>query len=121
METTADEADPLKVVNDQVGNPTSCDAVAEYIAAHLLDSTVVGTMHLTCEGEASWYDFTVAIFAQRGLSRDVVPCDTIDFPRPAPRPANSCLENRVLRLNGLPPMPHWRETLSDFLREYPNG
>jgi len=77
---------------------------------------LAGTFHLTCEGEASWYDFAREIFRQRGIEQKVTPCTTAEFPRPAPRPANSRLEKRMLRLCGLPPMPEWREALAEFLK-----
>lgn len=116
------EADgaPLKVVDDQIGNPTSAMAVAERMAM-LLDIPVAGTMHLTNSGEATWYGFTREIFAQWGLRREIVPCTTAEFPRPAPRPANSRLEKRMLRLLGLPGMPDWRDSLRDFRQRFPNG
>ena len=110
---------PLKVVNDQVGNPTSTDAVADGLLT-LLAAPVAGTVHLTCEGESAWFEFTQEIFRLRGLKREVVPCTTAEFPRPAPRPANSRLEKRALRLLNLPAMPGWRETLARFLRENPS-
>jgi dTDP-4-dehydrorhamnose reductase len=37
--------------------------------------------------------------------------DELDPPRPAPRPANSVLDNAALRLGGLPLLPHYRESL----------
>jgi dTDP-4-dehydrorhamnose reductase len=104
---------PLKVVADQVGNPTSTDAVAARIA-ELLELPIAGTMHLTCEGEASWFDFAQAIFAHRPTARGLAPCTTAEFPRPAPRPRNSRLEKRALRLHGLAPMPDWRDALARF-------
>lgn len=110
--------DPLKVVRDQVGNPTSADAVADLLA-RLLETPVAGVLHGSCEGEASWHDFAAEIFRRRPAARGLVPCTTAEFPRPAPRPANSRLEKRHLRLLGLPPMPHWREALDRFLAEYP--
>jgi len=110
----------LKVVDDQIGNPTSTTAVADALAV-LLDTSIAGTIHLTCEGEATWYAFTRAIFAARGLARAVEPCLTAEYPRPAPRPANSRLEKRVLRLHGLPAMPTWQESLRQFVTEFPNG
>ncbi len=116
----ASEGPPLKVVNDQIGNPTSTDAVATHLSL-LLERPIVGTVHLTCEGEGTWFDFTQEIFRLRGLKRGVVPCATSEYPRPAPRPANSRLEKRALRLHGLPPMPDWRETLARFFDEHPES
>ncbi|MFM2092667.1 MAG: hypothetical protein RLZZ127_3156 [Planctomycetota bacterium] len=110
----------LKVVHDQVGNPTSTDAVAAGLEP-LLERGVVGTFHLTCEGEASWCDFTRAILARARLGRGVVPCTTAEYPRPAPRPANSRLDKMALRLHGLPAMPSWQDALDAFLNAFPNG
>lgn len=114
------EGAPLRVVDDQIGNPTSTDAVADGLE-RLIEAQVVGTVHLTCEGATTWYGFTRAIAAAKGLGRGIVPCATSEYPRPAPRPANSRLEKRVIRLSGLPPMPTWDQALNDFLTQYPNG
>lgn len=107
----------LKVVDDQRGNPTSTLAVADALLRILDRPLLVGTFHLTCEGEASWYEFAREIFRQRGIVQKVTPCATAEFPRPAPRPANSRLEKRMLRLCGLPPMPEWRDALREFLTQ----
>lgn len=109
---------PLKVVDDQVGNPTSTDAVAERLL-DLVTAGARGTFHLTCEGETSWYGFARAVLRGAGIDRAVVPCTTADFPRPAPRPANSRLEKRALREQGFAAMPTWEEALARFLRDYP--
>ena len=105
----------LKVVADQIGNPTSTFAVARRLRTLLEHPELCGTFHLTCEGEASWCDFAREIFRLGGLSREVVPCTTAEFPRPAPRPANSRLEKRMLRWCGLPPMPDWHDALAEFM------
>ncbi len=107
----------LKVVADQIGNPTSAIAVAHHLALFLEHPELAGLYHLTCEGEASWYDFAVEIFKQCKISQQVIPCTTKEFPRPAPRPLNSRLEKMMLRLAGLPPMPNWKDALSDFLKK----
>jgi dTDP-4-dehydrorhamnose reductase len=104
---------PLKVVDDQIGNPTSTDAVARLIE-RLLNVPVGGILHGSCEGKATWHEFAQAIFKLHPGRRELVACTTAEFPRPAPRPANSCLEKRLLRLLGLAPMPDWRETLERF-------
>lgn len=111
----------LRVVADQIGNPTSTDAVAAGLRPLLAPGGPVGIFHLTCAGEATWFDFTKAIFSQRGLTRGVVPCATHEYPRPAPRPANSRLDKMALRLQGLPGMMPWEEALERFLRAFPAG
>ncbi len=108
---------PLKVVNDQVGNPTTTDAVAQHTML-LLEKPIVGTMHLTCEGEATWYDFTKEIFRQWNIEKEVIPCSSDEYPRPARRPKNSRLEKRAIRLNNLPDMPLWQDALADFKLQY---
>lgn len=105
----------LKVVADQYGNPTSAVAVAGKLGELLAYPDLTGVIHLTCENDASWYDFAVEIFQQMGVEQTVIPCTTAEFPRPAPRPANSRLEKRRLAQCGLPPMPDWREALREFL------
>lgn len=120
MRLGAEGGAPLKVVTDQLGNPTSTDAVAAHLKL-LLDAPVTGTLHLSCEGETTWNGLTRALFAAKGYDRGVEGCTSEAFPRPAPRPANSRLDNRLLRLAGLPPMPHWQAALEAFLHENPDG
>ena len=116
MVNLADGTRPeLKVVADQIGNPTSTLAVARQLRNILNRKELVGTFHLTCEGEASWADFAAEIFRLKGVDQKIVPCTTAEFPRPAPRPANSRLDKMMLRLSGLPPMPHWKDALAEFL------
>ena len=106
----------LKVVADQHGNPTSTLAVARQLRNILGRRELVGTFHMTCEGEATWAEFAAEIFRLAGKEQRIVPCTTEEFPRPAPRPKNSRLEKMMLRLAGLPPMPDWREALAEFMR-----
>ena len=105
----------LKVVADQIGNPTSTLAVSRQLRNILNRKELVGTFHLTCEGEATWADFAAEIFRLKGIEQKIVPCTTSEFPRPAPRPANSRLDKMMLRLAGLPPMPHWKDALAEFI------
>ena len=117
MLSLADGTRPvLKVVADQHGNPTSTLAVANHLAILLAHPQLVGTFHLTCEGEATWAEFAAEIFRQSGVQQQIQPCTTAEFPRPAPRPLNSRLEKRMLRLCGLPPMPDWHDALAEFLK-----
>jgi dTDP-4-dehydrorhamnose reductase len=116
----AQDDSPLPVVRDQIGNPTSALAASGRLV-ELLDVPVAGTMHLTCSGDASWYDFAKEISSLWGLKRELIPCSSAECPRPAPRPINSRLENRLLRLLRLPDMPDWRDALRTFREWYPKG
>ena len=109
------EGAPLKVVNDQRGNPTSTKAVADVIRFLLTKPDVSGVVHGTCEDQCTWYDLTVELFRLLGLRREVVPCTTEEFPRPAPRPRNSALKKSVLNLLGYR-TPRWQDALADFVR-----
>lgn len=109
------EKTPLKVVADQIGNPTSAIAVARKLGEILERPNLCGTFHLTCEGEASWAEFAAEIFRLTGKNQKIVPCTTEEFPRPAPRPKNSRLDKMGLRLAGLSPMPDWKDALEEFI------
>ncbi|WP_308775932.1 dTDP-4-dehydrorhamnose reductase [uncultured Bilophila sp.] len=111
-----DTRPPFKVVNDQHGNPTSTLAVARALREIVIRPLLVGTFHLTCEGEATWFEFAREIFRLAGKTQPIIPCVTSEYPTPALRPANSRLEKRMLRLCGLPPMPDWHESLVEFMK-----
>lgn len=105
----------LKVVDDQRGNPTSTFAVCRALQGLLRQPEIVGTFHLTCEGETTWYGFAKHIFECMNIDQRIEPCTTEEFSRPAPRPKNSCLEKMNLRLYGLEPMSHWADECRSFL------
>jgi dTDP-4-dehydrorhamnose reductase len=107
----------LKVVHDQRGTPTSTLALAPQLLA-LAGTEAFGTYHATCQGETTWYGFAGVILAAAGLEVRVSPCTTAEFPRPAPRPANSVLENRLLRVAGLDRMPAWQAAYQQFWEAY---
>jgi len=101
------------VVDDQRGTPTSALALAPQLLA-LAETEAFGTYHATCQGEATWYEFALHILGRAGLDVPVRPCTTGEYPRPARRPANSVLENRLLKLQGLDLMPPWQAAYNRF-------
>ena len=139
----AQEGAPLKVVNDQRGNPTSTKTVADVIKFLMTKPDVSGIVHGTCEDQCTWYDFACELKrllniqspivnfqgeivnfqgengnCQRGnvnFQRDIVPCTTEEFPRPAPRPHNSALKKSVLNLLGYR-TPNWKDALAEFVK-----
>ncbi len=107
----------LPVVQDQRGTPTSALALAPQLLA-LAGTEAFGTYHATCQGEATWFDFARLILKRAGLEVKLWPCDTAAYPRAAPRPRNSVLENRLLNLLGLDLMPAWVAAFDHFWQRH---
>jgi len=105
----------MKVVNDQHGTPTSTIEVCRQILA-AQESDLTGILHATCEGACTWFDFASAIVKAAGTAVTVLPCTTEEFPRPAPRPKNSILENSRLKAAKINVMHSWEEAFSAFLQ-----
>ncbi|MBN1129833.1 MAG: dTDP-4-dehydrorhamnose reductase [Chitinispirillaceae bacterium] len=105
----------LNVVNDQWGTPTWTVPVCRQTLA-LMATQRYGLYHGTCEGACTWFAFAERIIKAAGIPARLAPCTTAEFPRPAPRPAWSVLENERLNQAGLNIMPDWREAFAGFLR-----
>lgn len=107
----AARGEPLRVVDDQRGAPTSCGALAIQLEAALSDGWQ-GLVHLTCQGETTWYGFAAEIFRQLGVEADLRPCSTGEFKTAARRPGYSVLCGERRRLLGRDLMPTWQEALA---------
>jgi dTDP-4-dehydrorhamnose reductase len=110
----AEQNPSLRVVDDQVGTPTSTVDLARAIFT-VLQSDSYGTYHATCQGQCSWYDFACEIFHQAGKQVTVTPVTTAEFPRPAKRPAHSVLDNYMLRMTVGDLMRPWQEALAEYV------
>ena len=112
----AQDGVPIKVVNDQRGNPTSAKVVADVIRFLIAHPEVSGIVHGTCEDQCSWYDLAVEVKRLLGarFPREAVPCATAEFPCPVPRPRNSALKKSVLNVLGYR-TPTWRDALAEFV------
>ncbi len=114
----ADAHQPLRFVDDQRGCPTFADDLASMLVRLAVDRRP-GVHHVTNQGPVSWYEFVRAIAASSGHDPSrVEPIATkdLDPPRPAPRPANSVLDNLALRLAGVELLPHWQAALDRTVR-----
>lgn len=114
----AEERDQIKVVADQVGSPTSTATLSEIIA-DLIVTKRYGIYHATDDGVTSWFDFAREIVKDlevKGKKVEVLPIETKDMPRPAPRPAYSALDKSdLIQALGRPLTP-WQEALHEYLQ-----
>jgi len=107
----------LAFVDDQRGHPTMTADLAPMLRRLALDRRS-GLHHITNQGVVSWFEFAQAVVIAMGRDPAIVrPITTaeLDPPRPAPRPANSMLDNAVLRAAGIPCLRDFREPLAELV------
>lgn len=116
----------ISVVVDQVGTPTSCRGLAQFLWWATAQRKLPPLLHWADTGVASWYDFAVAIMEEACLLGllpgpiEVLPIASRDYPQAAPRPAYSVLDAaQSYQLSGFEPV-HWREGLRRTLRQLVN-
>lgn len=115
------ERDRLTIVADQIGGPTPAAALADACLAAarglLADPTKTGTYHVSGGPDVSWADFAREIFAQAGLTPEVVDIPSSDYPTPAVRPFNSRMDNSSFEATFGLPRPDWRNGLKEILAD----
>lgn len=116
MLRAAGEGRKLRVVDDQRGGPTTCRALAGQLKS-AVEAGWRGLVHATCAGETSWHGFAAAIFQMHGISADLTPCATADYPLPAPRPAYSVLDGSRRAAWGSDLMPSWEDALAEVVAD----
>lgn len=111
--------DLVKVVDDQVGSPTSAPELAKAIA-YLLPTRNYGLFHGTCEGHCSWAEFTEEIFRLAGKKTRVEHLSTKQYeaenPASAPRPAYSILENYMFNLTTDFKFANWHDAIAEYIQ-----
>ena len=108
-----EEGRTVRVVDDQLGSPTSAADLAAKLAEIGLSGRF-GIYHTTNGGQTSWFGFAAKIFELAGMDVEMEPITSGQLDRPAPRPANSVLRSLGLELQGLEPMRSWEEALADY-------
>jgi len=110
--------DTVRVVCDQIGTPTYTYDLSRLLV-DMNETDKYGYYHATNEGGyISWYDFTVEIYKQAGMSTKVVPVTTEEYGlSKAARPFNSRLDKSKLVEAGFEPLPTWQDALGRFLKD----
>jgi len=103
------ETGKLRVVDDQVGQPTWTRDVADLILRLVEREVPAGIYHGTSSGQTSWYEFAREIVSSDGQGDIVSPSKSSETKRPAPRPAYSVLGHEALRRVGVAPIGDWRD------------
>jgi dTDP-4-dehydrorhamnose reductase len=104
----------LRVVADEIGNPTNANDLAAAVAC-LIDTGQYGTFHLVNAGSCSRWAFAQEILRLAGLEGTANrPIRLRDYPRPSTPPPFGALHNRNGAAVGIT-LRSWREALAEFM------
>lgn len=117
----AETDQPLRVVNDQFGSPTSALDLANAILQVCQQiendpkSDVWGVYHAAARGVTNWADFAKAIFAEsaalNGPTTSIEPIPSVAYPSPVKRPSNSSLScEKLSSVFGIY-LPQWQRSV----------
>jgi dTDP-4-dehydrorhamnose reductase len=118
----AREGRPLRVVADQIGAPSWTRDIAGAITA-LVQQGAAGIYHYANAGSTSWHGFASAILEEAcatGIELETTQVTAItsaEYPTPARRPAWSVLDTARIQALLAAPIPHWRDSLRNMLKE----
>lgn len=126
MQRLLQENPEVCVVADQFGAPTWAGTIANSTLSLIKhwqagDVAAWGTYHLTAQGQTSWFGFAQAIV--EALRQQGKPCAKLlpilssDYPTPATRPLNSCLDCSRLQIDWGVRQPDWQTALRECLAE----
>jgi dTDP-4-dehydrorhamnose reductase len=106
----------VRVVNDQVGQPTSASDLAKQLVELGLSTSPTGVYHGTNSGQATWFEFAQEIFKLSGADVGrVSPVSSSEYPRPANRPSYSVLSHDAWASTSVEPLRDWRIALADAI------
>jgi dTDP-4-dehydrorhamnose reductase len=129
----AQERESLKMIDDQIGAPTSAKFLAEMTAEcikKVLDKNtgrinfrLLGLYHLVPKGEISWYGYAKTLLElaeEAGVTlkthaKDLIPIPMTEYPLPALRPKNSRLATQKFEQSFGLVLPDWKEGLNALI------
>ena len=122
MKRLCTERDELKVVDDQVGVPTSNQFIARQIQQIIpqLNENNVGIYHLVPDGSSSWYEFAKQIIGQTNPQfnlKNLYQIQTHEFPTKTKRPKNSILNNAKIKHTFNLRLDNWDRVLEEIIDE----
>ncbi len=115
------QLDQLKVVNDQIGNPTYAGDLANTIIEIIFNFKSnnywhSGIYHYSNEGECSWYDFAKKILELKDIFIPIIPVSSIEFPTKAKRPKYTVLDKSKIKNTFGIHIPQWMDSLENCLK-----
>jgi dTDP-4-dehydrorhamnose reductase len=98
----ASKNEPLRVVNDQFGQPTWTKDLAQQVFSFSELADAPNIVHSVSSGKASWFDFATEIVGGYPIEK----VSNADFVTSAKRPSYSVLDNSSRQVT---PIGDWRD------------
>jgi len=109
----ADKMGALRIVADEMGNPTYAPDVAAALL-QLVETGRYGIYHLVNDGQASRFEFAQAVLQLNGRGHiPLTPIAHTEWPRPAPPPLHAILINQAASALGIRLRP-WQAALAEY-------
>jgi len=120
MKQLCSNSNIIKVVNDQIGVPTSASFIANQIKKIIphLSSNNTGVYHLVPDNFCSWFDFAKHIIKNIDPHYDMkklIPISSNDYPAKVKRPQRSVLNNNKVKKTFMLDFASWDEYFKRFI------
>jgi dTDP-4-dehydrorhamnose reductase len=116
MITKALSYSPVRVVDDQLGQPTHAGDLALHIVELAQSGAKFGIYHGTNSGSATWYELTREIYDALDVDLNLVTAvPTSEYPTKAKRPQYSVLAHTATLKTSVAPMRDWKSALRESL------
>lgn len=118
MATRAIQGLPVRVVNDQLGQPTMARDLAQFITQVASQTEVPPVLHGTNSGQATWFEFAREIYSLLAADTTLVsPVSSSEFPTKAKRPSYSVLDHSELEATSIREMRVWQSALAEEISD----
>ena len=118
MATRAIQGLPVRVVNDQLGQPTMARDLAQFITQVASQTEVPPVLHGTNSGQATWFEFASEIYSLLAADTTLVsPVSSSEFPTKAKRPSYSVLDHSELEATSIREMRVWQSALAEEISD----
>lgn len=114
--TFARQGKPLKIVDDQVGSPTSTEQVSKAICK-ILTQKPEGIFHFASTGYVSRFNMAKFMFEKLSINANLSPCKSSEYTCKAKRPLNSRFDCGKIQSLLDEPVEHWQVSLERYLKQ----
>ena len=116
----AGQGKTIRAASDQMASPTGADGLAAKVI-ELMENGEDGLYHVTGQGFCSRYELAKEAVRLAGYQVPVEPVYASEDTLSSMRPSYSVLDNMMLRISDMRLLPHWKEMLEAYMKDWRTG